>query len=148
MGSSRPRLLNSSKEAVYESCRGRYRTVADAADRALDAGFRQAFAGCLIDSALTAMDQAAAADGATLMDLLLQGVEDEGGVGRSTTHYGTAFWAQSFGSRGNFDNDSSIIELDRQIGGVNIGGDVRLKIGHRCRRRSTSDNTPTLDLGR
>lgn len=42
------------------------------------------------------------------------------------TYEGTAFWAQAYGSWGSFDADTASIELDRQITGALIGGDVSL----------------------
>ena len=75
-------------------------------------------------------------------------------VAVDATHDGAAFWAQSFGSWGSFDNDANSIELERQIGGVLLGGDVRLKdwrlgviAGYSQsevkaeRQKATSDNT-------
>lgn len=59
--------------------------VAYAAHRRLDAGLRQALGVLdrkILTAAIAVMDQAAAVDGATVMDRLLQGVEDEGGMGR------------------------------------------------------------------
>ncbi|MGI4721534.1 MAG: autotransporter-associated beta strand repeat-containing protein [Janthinobacterium lividum] len=75
-------------------------------------------------------------------------------VAVDATHDSAAFWAQSFGSWGSFDNDANSIELERQIGGVLLGGDVRLKdwrlgviAGYSQsevkaeRQKATSDNT-------
>jgi len=42
------------------------------------------------------------------------------------TYEGAAFWAQAYGSWGSFEADAATIELDRQIGGAIIGGDVSL----------------------
>ncbi|WP_242915592.1 autotransporter-associated beta strand repeat-containing protein [Brevundimonas pishanensis] len=75
-------------------------------------------------------------------------------VAVDATYDGAAFWAQSFGSWGSFDNDTNSIELERQIGGALLGGDVRLKdwrlgviAGYSQsevkaeRQKATSDNT-------
>lgn len=74
-------------EAVAGLCEGVVIGIADAADRRFDAGLRQAFGVLdrqILAAAIAVMDQAAAVDGATVMDRLLQGVEYEGGVGRPT----------------------------------------------------------------
>ena len=47
-------------------------------------------------------------------------------VAVDATYDGAAFWAQSYGSWGSFDADAATTELDRQIGGAILGGDVRL----------------------
>lgn len=47
-------------------------------------------------------------------------------VAVDATYDGAAFWAQGYGSWGSFDADAGTIELDRQIGGALLGGDVRL----------------------
>ncbi|MEG1452861.1 MAG: autotransporter domain-containing protein, partial [Brevundimonas sp.] len=75
-------------------------------------------------------------------------------VAVDATYDGAAFWAQSFGSWGSFDNDANSIELERQMGGALLGGDVRLKdwrlgliAGYSQsevkaeRQKATSDNT-------
>ena len=69
---------------VDRFCEGVVGAVADAADRRLDAGFRQPFGvldGQILASAVAVMDKAAGMDWLAVVEHLFQGVQDKTGMG-------------------------------------------------------------------